>query len=204
MPEINSASSNSPMTHLEETIEDDLGKENVLKLQLKLTSLLSIADQGSLIRKSQTKVNGNDSSKIEKNLSTLQNSSDNALKQYGPDLKLVISNKSSDLGNNPNTSFTNKANSKTTRSDSKSSDLVKHSISSSGDMEIVKVENEERNKEKNTAPTIQNNNDNNNINNNKRALMTEEDLIPAQNLNSGSNFTKTIFIDCSKKQDRFI
>ena len=71
-------------------------------------------------------------------------------------------------------------------------------------MEIVKVENEERNKEKNTAPTNQNNNDNNNINNNKRALMTEEDLIPAQNLNSGSNFTKTIFIDCSKKQDRFI
>ena len=72
-------------------------------------------------------------------------------------------------------------------------------------MEIVRIKNEELNEEKKTAktnPNINNNNNNNNNNNEQQVTMSEEDLIPAENLNSGSNFTKQFFTDCSKKQDR--
>ncbi len=104
MPDINSASPNRPTTHLEGKNVDDLGMENVLRLQLKFASLLSIAEQqGSFIGKGRTKVNGNDFGKIEKNLTIFQNTSDDVLKQNGQDLKLVMSNKASDFSNNSNT-----------------------------------------------------------------------------------------------------
>ena len=126
-------------------------------------------------------------------------------------MKLVISNKSSDFSNNPNISVTvdvnNQTNINNARFNSESSDLVQHNMSSSGDMEIVRIKNEELNEKKKTAKTIlninNNNNNNNKYNNNdKQVPMSEEDLIPAENLNSGLNFTKQFFTDCSKKQDR--
>ncbi len=141
MPEISSASSNKPMTHLEGTNEYDLGKKNVLKLRLKLTSILSIEDQGSFIRRDQTKENGNESDKIERNLTILQNSSDNAQKQNGTDFKFSDSSKSSAFSKNVNDNSVSDHTNDTV-SDSNKSEFAKHNILSLRENETKKIQSE--------------------------------------------------------------
>jgi hypothetical protein len=178
MPEISSASSNKPMTHLEGTNEYDLGKKNVLKLRLKLTSILSIQDQGSFIRRDQTKENGNESDKIERNLTILQNSSDNTQKLDGPDFKFFDSSKNSGFSKNVNNnSVSDRTND--TVSDTNKSEFAKNNISSRRETEMKKLQVEGRYQEREIAKTIPR------IQSKEQVSMSDEDLIPAENLNSG-------------------
>jgi len=180
---------------------DDLGMENVLRLQLKFASLLSIAEQqGSFIGKGRTKVNGNDFGKIEKNLTIFQNTSDDVLKQNGQDLKLVMSNKASDFSNNSNTgisvNFNDEINTINTWSDSKNSDLNKNTISPPGEKKVMEIHEEEINEEKKTTKSIPSMS-------NVQVPMSEESLIPAENLNSGSNLIKQLLLIITQKLDLF-